>query len=170
MEREMNKRKADVKALSKNPDSLNAKLTEKEMKFVEYYVKKNCSQTESARLAGYTHANQEGYRLIRRKHIADMIVQMQDDMRSRARITPDRSLNDLMKIRDRAFEEGSYNASIGAEKLRLQIAGLLVDKKEIKTGKIDQMSREEVLQELKKLQDQAEENTIDVSFTSEVVD
>ena len=90
-------------------------------------------------------------------------------MRSRARITPDRSLNDLMKIRDKAYEEGSYNASIGAEKLRLQIAGLLVDKKEIKTGKIDQMSREEVLKELTKLQEQAEQNTIDVSFTSEEV-
>ena len=161
-----NKRKANVKAVANEPTSLDAKLTEKEMRFVEYYVKDNLSQTESARRAGYDHARQEGYRLIRRKHVADKIVEMQDDLRQRARITPERSLNDLMKIRDKAYQEGSYNASIGAEKLRLQIAGLLVDKKEIKTGKIDQMTREEVMKELEKLHAIAEENTIDITATS----
>jgi len=42
----------------------------------------------------------------------------------------------------------------------------LVDKKEIKTGKIDQMTREEVMKELEKLHAIAEENTIDITATS----
>ena len=54
-----NKRKANVKAVANEPTSLDAKLTEKEMRFVEYYVKDNLSQTESARRAGYDHARQE---------------------------------------------------------------------------------------------------------------
>ena len=45
-------------------------------------------------------------------------------------------------IRDAALEDGAYGPAITAEIARAKLAGLMVDKKEIKTGKIDQMIEE----------------------------
>ena len=51
-----------------------------------------------------------------------------------------------MCIRDR-----SYSAAVNAERLRGQAAGLYIDRKEIRTGSIDSMSRDDVLKALKEL-------------------
>ena len=45
--------------------------------------------------------------------------------------------------------EKSFSAAVNAERLRGQAAGLYIDRKEIRTGSIDTMSREEVLKQLK---------------------
>ena len=58
--------------------------------------------------------------------------------------TQERSLSTLARIRDKASESGNWNAAVAAETRRGQIAGLYVDKKEILTGTIDSMSRDEV--------------------------
>jgi hypothetical protein len=47
--------------------------------------------------------------------------------------------------------EKSFSAAVNAERLRGQAAGLYIDRKEIRTGSIDSMSREEVLKSLKEL-------------------
>ena len=59
----------------------------------------------------------------------------------------------MARIRDKASESGNWNAAVAAETRRGQIAGLYVDKKEILTGTIDSMNREDVeakILELKK--------------------
>ena len=56
-------------------------------------------------------------------------------------------------IRDAAVEDGSYGAAVTAELGRAKLAGLMVDKKEIKHGRIDQMDRSEVESRLKALID-----------------
>ena len=68
----------------------------------------------------------------------------------RYKCTQERSLSTLARIRDKASESGNWNAAVAAETRRGQIAGLYVDKKEILTGTIDSMSRDEVE---KKIQD-----------------
>ena len=47
--------------------------------------------------------------------------------------------------------EKSYSAAVNAERLRGQAAGLYIDRKEIRTGSIDSMSREEVLKALREV-------------------
>ena len=47
--------------------------------------------------------------------------------------------------------EKSFSAAVNAERLRGQAAGLYIDRKEIRTGTIDSMSREDVLKQLKEL-------------------
>ena len=42
------------------------------------------------------------------------------------------------------MEDGSYGAAVTAEMGRAKLAGLLIDKKEIKHGRIDQMDKAEV--------------------------
>jgi phage terminase small subunit len=74
-------------------------------------------------------------------------------MVERYRCTAERSSSVLARIRDQASESGNFNAAVAAETRRGQIAGLYIDKKEILTGTIDSMSREDVeakLLELKK--------------------
>ena len=79
----------------------------------------------------------------------------------RYKCSQDRSLATLARIRDAASSAGNYNAAVAAETRRGQIAGLYVDKKEILTGRIDSMSREEVE---KKLQDLKEQYSIETTF------
>ena len=49
------------------------------------------------------------------------------------------------------MEAGSFNAAISAQNSLLKVGGLIVDRKEVKFGKVDQMSREEVEARLKQL-------------------
>ena len=63
----------------------------------------------------------------------------------------DRAVQDLYDIRDKAMEAGSFNAAISAQNSLLKVGGLIVDRKEVKFGKVDQMSREEVESRLKQL-------------------
>jgi NAD-dependent DNA ligase len=67
----------------------------------------------------------------------------------------------LARIRDAASSAGNYNAAVAAETRRGQIAGLYVDKKEILTGTIDSMSRDEVEQ---KIQDLKKQYSIETTF------
>ena len=58
---------------------------------------------------------------------------------------------DLQMIRDAAVEDGKFSAAVQAELGRAKLAGLMVEKKEIKHGRIDQMDRDEVEARLRKL-------------------
>ena len=58
---------------------------------------------------------------------------------------------DLKVIRDAALEDGSYGAAVSAELGRAKLAGLMVERKEIKHGSIDQMDRAEVESRLRQL-------------------
>jgi len=49
------------------------------------------------------------------------------------------------------LEAGSFNAAISAQNSLLKVGGLVVDRKEVMFGKIDQMSREEVEKRLEQL-------------------
>ena len=72
----------------------------------------------------------------------------------RYKCTQDRSLSTLARIRDQASTSGNWNAAVTAETRRGQIAGLYVDKKEILTGTIDSMSRDDVEAKLQELKEQ----------------
>ena len=62
-------------------------------------------------------------------------------------------MRDLLEIRNAAMEDGSYGAAVNAEMGRAKLAGLLIEKKEIRLGRIDQMDREEVEARLQALID-----------------
>ena len=57
----------------------------------------------------------------------------------------------MYDIRDKALAAGSFNAAISAQNSLLRVGGLIVDRKEVMFGKIDQMSRKEVEQRLAQL-------------------
>ena len=58
-------------------------------------------------------------------------------------------MRDLQKIRDRAMEAGAWSAAVQAEYRRGQALGTIyVDRKEVRIGTIDSMSKEEVMRKL----------------------
>jgi hypothetical protein len=69
--------------------------------------------------------------------------------------TFERHMRDLQVIRDQALQAGAYGAAVQAEYRRGQALGTIyIDRKEIRHGTIDSMSKEEVqrkLDEIKRL-------------------
>lgn len=132
-------------------------LTEKQEKFCRIYATEDVTRTEAARLAGYTDktAPIAGSRFLNGRdfpHILARIAEIKEELSKKYEVTFDNHVRQLARIRDAAYEKGNYPAAVSAEKARGQAAGLYISRQEILVGKIDQMSREEVLAEIAKLQ------------------
>jgi len=106
-------------------------------------------------------------------HIQTKIQELKELEQKKYEITFEKVARDLQKIRDAAMEDGTYGAAVQAELGRAKLAGLMIDKKEIKTGRIDQMDRSEVEARLmallekndlapKAVEDEAEEDVEDL--------
>jgi hypothetical protein len=101
------------------------------------------------------------------KHVQERIAELTEATQLRYGITFEKTARDLKMIRDAALEDGAYGPAINAEIARAKLAGLMVDKKEIKTGKIDQMDRGEVESRLRSL---IEKHGLNVNTTREDVE
>jgi hypothetical protein len=82
------------------------------------------------------------------------IAEIKEELSRKYEVTFDSHIRQLARIRDMALEKGNYTAAVAAEKSRGQAGGLYVSRSEILVGKIDQMSREDVIAEIAKLQQQ----------------
>lgn len=134
-------------------------LTEKQEKFCRIYATEDVTRTEAARLAGYTESTAPiaGSRFLNGRdypHILARIAEIKEELSRKYEVTFDGHVRQLARIRDMALEKGNFNAAHAAEKSRGQAAGLYISRSEILVGKIDQMSKEEVLAEIAKLQSQ----------------
>ena len=130
------------------------RLTKKQQKFVQLYVHNDLTNTECAHRAGYSHPAQSASMLLndsRFLHIQETIKDLQEGYQKKYEITFEKVARDLQMIRDAAVEDGKFSAAVQAERGRAKLAGLMVEKKEIKHGRIDQMDRDEVEARLRKL-------------------
>lgn len=137
-------------------------LTPKHWKFVQEYVSGDGRVTlkEAAIRAGYkpTSASVIAWQLTNpdlNPHIVAAIQAYRAELASKYNTSYERHMKDLQTIRDKALEAGAYAAAVQAEYRRGQALGTIyVERKEIRHGTIDSMSKEEVqrkLDELKKL-------------------
>jgi phage terminase small subunit len=144
------------------PLSKQKTLKPKEWKFVQEYVSGDGRVTlkEAAIRAGYkpTSASVMAWKLTNpdiNPHIVAAIQAYRADLASKYNTSYERHMKDLQMIRDKALEAGAYAAAVQAEYRRGQALGTIyVERKEIRHGTIDSMSKEEVqrkLDELKKL-------------------
>lgn len=134
-------------------------LTEKQEKFCRIYATEDVTRTEAARMAGYGEgtAAWAASRFLNGRdypHILVRIAEIKEELSKKYEVTFDGHIRQLARIRDMALEKGNFTAAHAAEKSRGQAAGLYISRSEILVGKIDQMSREEVLAEIAKLQSQ----------------
>tara|TARA_R110000868_G_scaffold100840_1_gene277331 strand:- start:699 stop:1361 length:663 start_codon:yes stop_codon:yes gene_type:complete len=146
-----------VKPLSKQK-VMNAK----EWKFVQEYVSGDGRVTlkEAAIRAGYTTASASvmAWKLTNPKeypHVVAAIQAYRAELASKYNTSYERHMRDLQIIRDKAMDSGAWAAAVQAEYRRGQALGTIyVERKEIRHGTIDSMSKEEVqrkLEELKQL-------------------
>ena len=132
-------------------------LTPKQEEFCRLYVCEDLTQTECAVQAGYAKngAHVIASRLLDGKThpmVTQRIYELKKEMGRKYEVTFESHVKTLAKIRDEALQNGHYASAVAAEKSRGQAAGLYIDRKEILHGKIDQMSKEDVLKEIAKLQ------------------
>ena len=133
-------------------------LTSKQKLFVDIFTKNEgrLTPTECARQAGYKtdRANVTSSELMNVKkypRVSLAINKRRQELEKTHQVNLSKHVQELARIRDAAYTNESYSAAVNAEKMRGQAAGLYVERKEIRHGSIDDMSREEVLSKLKEL-------------------
>ena len=137
-------------------------VTPKHWRFITEYVSGDGRVTlkEAAIRAGYNpkSASVIAWQLTNpaiNPHIVAAIQEYRAELASKYNTSYERHMRDLQMIRDKALEAGAYAAAVQAEYRRGQALGsIYIDRKEIRHGTIDSMSKEEVqrkLEELKRL-------------------
>lgn len=134
-------------------------LSPKEWAFVQEYVTRDgtMTRTEAAIRAGYTpNAAREAItRLLdpaRSPHVIAAINELRNELAEKYGTTFERHMRDLQMIRDKAIEAGAWSAAVQAEYRRGQALGTIyIDRKEVRIGTIDSMSKEEVIRKLQEI-------------------
>jgi len=133
-------------------------LTDKQQIFVKIFTENEgrLTPTECARQAGYSEgsANVTSSQLLNGKRypkVVEAIIKRRAEIEKTHEVKLNKHVQELARLREKSLQEKSYSAAVNAERLRGQAAGLYIDRKEIRTGSIDSMSREDVLKQLKEL-------------------
>lgn len=134
-------------------------LNDKERKFVQEYVTGDGKVTlkQAAISAGYkpSSASVMAWKLTNPAmypHVVAAIQAYRADLASKYNTSYERHMQDLQIIRDKALQAGAFAAAVQAEYRRGQALGTIyVERKEIRHGTIDSMSKEEVQRKLDEL-------------------
>ena len=139
---------------------LPKRLTEMQMKFAECYVFGDESgpmtKTEAAIKAGYSpkRARQEGSELTNPK-LSPLVVKYMGELREerlrKHEVTYEGHVAELARLREAALKKGSFSSAVNAEANRGKAAGLYIDRKIIKTGKLEDMSEQELEAKMKQI-------------------
>ena len=137
------------------------RLTELQRKFAEILVfgdkdGKPVTKTEAARLAGFSEniLSQEGYELTNPKYhplVVDYIGKLREEKIQKFMVTFDGHLAELDRIKEKALKKGSFSTAGNMEIARGKAAGLYIDRKIIKTGKLEDLSEQELENKMKQI-------------------
>ena len=137
------------------------RLTEMQMKFAHEVV------GNEGRKYGYECAIEAGYEKDRSRQTASelqnpkkypLVVRYLGEIREKYQkkydVTYGRHITELGKIRQEALKKGAWSAAVNAEVARGKAAGLYIEQKIIRTGKLDDLSAEELETRMKDIIDQ----------------
>ena len=126
-------------------------LTELQRKFAYELV------TNEGRLTKYECAIEAGYAKDRarqtaseltnpKKHplVVQYIGELREEYQKKYDVTYERHISELAKIRQEALNSKAWSAAVNAEVARGKAAGLYIEQKIIRTGKLDDLSEEEL--------------------------
>ena len=82
------------------------------------------------------------------------IGELRDEYQKKYAVTFERHIAELGKLRMEALKKGAWSAAINAEVARGKAAGLYIEQKIIRTGKIDDLSEAELETRMKEIIDQ----------------
>ena len=137
------------------------RLTEMQMKFAHELVTNEGRKTatECAIDAGYSPDAAVVYasKLQSPKTyplVVQYIGQLRTEYQKKYDVTFERHISELAKLRDNARESKAWSAAVNAEVARGKAAGLYVEQKIIRTGKLDDLSEEELDKRIAEVLDQ----------------
>ena len=150
---------------------LPKKLTEKQMKFAHEIVTNEGRKTatECAVDAGFEpeHARQYASKLQNPKLyplVVKYIGELREEWQKKYEVTYDRHISELGKIRAEALKKGAWSAAVNAEVARGKAAGLYIEQKIIRTGKLEDLTTEELENRMKQIIDDYSPILEDVPF------
>ena len=141
------------------------RLTEMQKRFAEFIIFGGAdgpvSQGEAAKLAGYSHnrCRQEGSELMNPR-LSPLVVryigQLREERLRKHAVTYDGHVAELDRIKNLALKKGSFSSAVNAETNRGKAAGLYIERKIIKTGKLEDLTEEQLEAKMKQILDDYE--------------
>ena len=137
------------------------RLTEMQMKFAHEVVSNEGRKngTECAISAGYAE-DSAGVRAAELQNpkrfplVVKYIGELREEYQKKYAVTFERHISELGRIRIDALKKGAWSAAVNAEVARGKAAGLYIEQKIIRTGKIDDLSETELESRMKEIIDQ----------------
>ena len=116
------------------------------------------TKREAAIAAGYSkdRAMREGSELTNPKYsplVVKHIGELKEERLKKHEVTYEGHVAELARLREAALKKGSFSSAVNAEANRGKAAGLYIDRKIIKTGKLEDMSEQELEAKMKQILD-----------------
>ena len=86
--------------------------------------------------------------------VVKYIGELREEYQKKYEVTFERHITELGKIRQEALKKGAFSEATNAEVARGKAAGLYIEQKIIRTGKLDDLSAEELEKRLKTIIDE----------------
>ena len=129
------------------------------MKFAELliYNEGRKSPAECALEAGYKTRPRQAASELRNPRISPLVVkyigELREERLKKYEVNYDTHVAELGRIKDAALKKGAWSAAVNAETNRGKAAGLYIDRKIIKTGKLEDLSEQELEAKMKQILD-----------------
>jgi phage terminase small subunit len=151
--------------------SLPKRLTEMQIKFAELLVfnEGRKTATECAIEAGYekesAYVRASELRNPRRfPLVVKYIGELREEMQKKHEITFEKHIAELAKLREESRAKGAWSAAINAEVARGKAAGLYIEQKIIKHGKLEDMSEKELEAKMKQIMEDHKGLIVEADF------
>ena len=138
------------------------RLTEMQIRFAEFMVFGGpdgpMTQGEAAIAAGYStqRSRQEGSELMNPR-LSPLVVQyvgkLKEERLKKFEVNYEGHVAELARLREMALKKGSFSSAVNAETNRGKAAGLYIERKIIKHGKLEDMSEQELEAKMKQILD-----------------
>ena len=136
------------------------KITPKQRAFIHLFVKSNgrVTPTDCAKEAGYSEKSATNIASnLRNPKMFPLVVEgienLQKEYAEASKIDFIKHARELARLRDTAVTNGQLGPAVQAEFRRGQLAGFYVDRKEVVTASLDNMTRPELEAKLKEVRD-----------------
>ncbi len=86
--------------------------------------------------------------------VVKYIGELREEIQKKYEITFEKHITELGRIRQEALAKGAFSAATNAEVARGKAAGLYIEQKIIRTGKLEDMSIEELEAKMKRIYDE----------------
>ena len=136
------------------------RLTEMQQRFAEHLVfggtEGPMSKAEAAIAAGYSpkRARREGSELTNPRYsplVVKYIGELKEERLKKHEVTYDNHVAELARLREAALKKGSFSSAVNAEANRGKAAGLYIDRKIIKHGKLEDLTEEQLEAKMKQI-------------------